>query len=149
MRLALTLSLAPRTVAPCIASASSSTGPLQLLPVLFGISIVTFVLVHAIPGDPVRAIIGPKATPEVIERMRAQYGLDQPVLVQYLYFLKNLARGEMGRSIVYKMPVLRPGRRADRRTVFLLAYGVVLALMLTAAARRRSRRSNAAAGRTT
>ena len=40
--------------------------PLQLLPVLFGISIVSFVLVHAIPGDPVRAIIGPKATPEVI-----------------------------------------------------------------------------------
>ena len=57
--------------------------PFQLLPVLFGISIVTFLLIHAIPGDPVRTIIGAKATPEVIERVRAEYGLNRPVLVQY------------------------------------------------------------------
>ncbi len=104
--------------------------PLQLLPVLFGISIVSFVLVHAIPGDPVRAIIGPKATPEVIERVRAQYGLDQPVVVQYLRFLVNLTHGEMGRSVVYKMPV--GGLVAERfeATVFLLGYAVVLSLCL-------------------
>ena len=105
--------------------------PLQLLPVVFGISIVTFLLIHAIPGDPVRTIIGAKATPEVIERVRAEYGLDQPVLVQYGHFLKNLARGEMGRSIVFKMPVLGLVVERIQTTLSLLAYGVVLALTLT------------------
>ena len=105
--------------------------PLQLLPVVFGISIVTFLLIHAIPGDPVRTIIGAKATPEVIERVRAEYGLDQPVLVQYGHFLKNLVRGEMGRSIVFKMPVLGLVVERIQTTLSLLAYGVVLALTLT------------------
>ena len=105
--------------------------PLQLLPVVFGISIVTFLLIHAIPGDPVRTIIGAKATPEVIERVRAEYGLDQPVLVQYGHFLKNLVRGEMGRSIVFKMPVLGLVVERIQTTFSLLAYGVVLALTLT------------------
>jgi ABC-type dipeptide/oligopeptide/nickel transport system permease component len=104
--------------------------PLQLLPVLFGISIVSFVLVHAIPGDPVRAIIGPKATPEVIERVRAQYGLDQPVVVQYLRFLENVAQGEMGRSVVYKTAVVGVVAERFEATIFLLGYAVVLALCL-------------------
>ena len=56
---------------------------------LFGISLVTFVLVHALPGDPMRAFLGSKASEETVERIRAQYGLDRPVLVQY-HFLKNL-----------------------------------------------------------
>ena len=105
--------------------------PIQLLPVLFGISLVTFVLVHALPGDTVRAFLGPKASAETVERIRAQYGLDRPVLVQYLYFLKNLARGEIGTSVIYRMPV---GRLVVERidvTVMLLVYGVVLALVLT------------------
>jgi peptide/nickel transport system permease protein len=105
--------------------------PLQLLPVLFGISIVSFVLVHAIPGDPVRAIIGPKATPEVIERVRAQYGLDQPVVVQYLRFLENVAQGEMGRSVVYKTSVVGVVAERFEATIFLLGYAVILALCLT------------------
>jgi peptide/nickel transport system permease protein len=105
--------------------------PLQLLPVLFGISIVSFVLVHAIPGDPVRALIGPKATAEVVERVRAQYGLDQPVVVQYLRFLQNVAQGEMGRSIVYKTGVVRVVTERFTATAFLLAYAVVLSLCLT------------------
>jgi peptide/nickel transport system permease protein len=105
--------------------------PLQLLPVLFGISIVSFLLIHAIPGDPVRTIIGAKATPEVIERVRAEYGLDRPVLVQYGHFLKNLAHGEMGRSVVFKMPVLGLVAERIQTTLFLLGYGVVLALALT------------------
>jgi peptide/nickel transport system permease protein len=105
--------------------------PFQLLPVLFGISVVTFVLIHAIPGDPVRAILGPKATPEVIERIRAEYGLDKPVAVQYFYFLKNVARGEMGKSIVFKTAVVGLVMERFEATIFLLGYGVVLALILT------------------
>src|SRR5215468_3905934 len=80
--------------------------PLQLVPVLIGISIVTFVLVHAIPGDPVRALLGTRGTAETVAAIRAQYGLDQPVAVQYGYFIKNLLEGELGRSVIYKAPVL-------------------------------------------
>ena len=105
--------------------------PVQLLPVLFGISLVTFLLVHALPGDPVRAFLGPKPSAETVERIRAQYGLDRPVLVQYLYFLKNLGKGEIGTSVIYRMPV---GRLVVERvdvTLSLLLYGVLLALLLT------------------
>ena len=80
---------------------------MQFLPVLFGISVITFILVRLIPGDPARVLLGTRATPEAIARIREQYGLDEPMLVQYLYFLRNLADGEMGRSILYKIDVLK------------------------------------------
>ena len=81
--------------------------PLQFLPVLFGISVITFVLVRLIPGDPARILLGTRATPSAIAAIRAQYGLDEPLWAQYFYFLKNLAHGEMGRSILYKIDVLK------------------------------------------
>ena len=81
--------------------------PLQPLPVLFGISVVTFMLVRSIPGDPARILLGTRATPTALARIREQYGLDEPLWLQYLYFLENLANGEMGRSILFKIGVLR------------------------------------------
>ncbi len=72
--------------------------PLQFLPVLFGMSVVTFVLVRLIPGDPARILLGTRATPSASANIRAQYGLDEPICAQYLYFLKNLGAGEMGKS---------------------------------------------------
>ncbi|MCB1804006.1 MAG: ABC transporter permease, partial [Candidatus Competibacteraceae bacterium] len=80
--------------------------PLQMIPVLFGVSVITFILVQMIPGDPVRIMLGSRASAEVIAATRAQYGLDQPLLVQYFYFIVNLLQGEMGRSIIYRAPVL-------------------------------------------
>src|SRR5690606_28261871 len=106
--------------------------PLQLIPVLFGVSIVSFVLVHSIPGDPVRILLGTRATAEVIAKVRAQYGLDEPLAVQYLYFLKNLAQGELGRSIIYKIGVLDLVGQRVAPTLFLLAYAVLLAVLLAA-----------------
>ena len=76
------------------------TRPLQFLPVLFGISVITFVLVRLIPGDPARNILGTRATPAALASIRAQYGLDQPMWLQYFYFIKNLGNGEMGKSIL-------------------------------------------------
>ena len=64
--------------------------PIQLIPVLFGISLVSFVLVQSIPGDPVRILLGVRATAEVIAKVRAQYALDEPILLQYFFFLKSL-----------------------------------------------------------
>ena len=104
--------------------------PVQLIPVLIGISIVTFILVHAIPGDPARLLLGAKATPEAIAAIHAKYGLDRPIPVQYLLFIKNLLHGEFGQSIIYRAPVL--GVAADRiaPTLFLLIYAVILAVLM-------------------
>jgi peptide/nickel transport system permease protein len=107
--------------------------PLQLVPVLIGISIVTFVLVHAIPGDPVRLLLGARGTLETAAAIRAQYGLDQPVVVQYGYFIANLLQGELGRSIIYKAPVLAIVVGRILPTLFLLAYAVILSVLLAVA----------------
>ncbi len=105
--------------------------PIQMIPVLFGISLITFILIHSIPGDPVRILLGPRATQEVIDAVHAQYGLDKPIYIQYGYFLVNLAKGDMGRSIVFKMPVLALIGERISATFFLLTYGLIFALALT------------------
>jgi len=104
--------------------------PFELVPVLFGVSLVSFVLVHSIPGDPVRILLGSRATGAVIAKVRAQYGLDEPLAVQYLYFLKNLMAGEFGRSIVYKTSVATVVFERIAPTLFLLAYVLVIAVVL-------------------
>ena len=104
------------------------TRPLQLVPVLFGVSIISFVLVRSIPGDPVRILLGSRATPEVMAKIRAQYGLDEPLPAQYLLFLKNLLQGDFGRSIVYKTSVLNVVAERIWPTLFLLLYALVLSV---------------------
>lgn len=104
--------------------------PLQLLPVLFGISVITFALVRSIPGDPVRVLLGPRGTPEAIERIRDQFGLNEPLMVQYLYFVKNLLHGEMGQSILYKVDTLKLVVQRIEPTLFLVLGSVVLALLI-------------------
>jgi len=105
--------------------------PIQLIPVLIGISIVTFVLIHAIPGDPARLLLGAKATPEAIAAIHAKYGLDRPVAIQYFYFVANLIRGELGLSIIYRAPVLLVVVDRILPTLFLLIYAVMLAVILS------------------
>ncbi|MCC5972997.1 MAG: ABC transporter permease [Rubellimicrobium sp.] len=107
--------------------------PLQLVPVLIGISLVSFLLIHALPGDPVRTLVGMRAPPDVVERIRAYYGLDQPVIVQYFYFLRSLAEGELGRSVVYRMPVSDLLASRAGPTLFLLVYATLLGIVLTIA----------------
>nr|WP_191061322.1 ABC transporter permease [Geminicoccus harenae] len=118
--------------------------PLQLLPVLFGISVITFVLIRSIPGDPARLLLGTRATPTALAKIRAQYGLDEPLWTQYLYFLQNLSQGEMGRSIVFKIGVLDLMANRILPTVLLVVGSVILSLLITvplasAAARNRGR----------
>jgi len=105
--------------------------PLELVPVLLGVSIVSFVLVHLLPGDPVRILLGTRGTSEVIAKVRAQYGLDEPLVVQYLYFLENLFAGEFGRSIIYKTSVLTVVGGRIWPTLMLLGYVLVLSIVLS------------------
>ncbi len=106
------------------------TRPLQFLPVLFGISIITFVLVRLIPGDPARNILGTRATPAALASIRAQYGLDQPMWLQYFYFIKNLGNGEMGKSILYKIDVLPLISTRIEPTIALVVSSVILSILI-------------------
>jgi peptide/nickel transport system permease protein len=105
--------------------------PLQLLPVLLGISILTFVMVRAIPGDPARILLGVRSTPEAIARIRAQYGLDLPVWQQYLYFLRNLLHGAMGKSLIYRVDTLKLIMSRIEPTLYLVLGSVMLAMLFT------------------
>ena len=72
---------------------------------ILGVTILTFLLVFAGPTDPARALVGEKATGVSIEHVRQQYGLDQPLYVQYLTYLGRLVRGDLGDSYYFRKPV--------------------------------------------
>src|SRR4051812_19493279 len=118
--------------------------PFQLIPVLIGISLITFFLLQMTPGDPVRLMLGPKASQEAIDFVRARYGLDRPMLVQYFYYIANAAQGDFGQSIAYRSPVGPVILSRIQPTVFLIFYGLAISVLLTlalsiAAARKRGR----------
>jgi len=77
----------------------------QLVPVVFGITLVLFFLLRLIPGDPVSAQLGDHATDETVVRLNQHLGLDRPIYVQYAYFLRSLFTLDLGQSIKYKVPV--------------------------------------------
>ena len=106
------------------------TRPLQFLPVILGVSIITFVLVRLIPGDPARVLLGTKATPEAIANIRSQFGFDLPMWQQYFYFVKNLLHGEMGRSITFKIDVLQLIVTRIEPTLALVFSSVLLSVLI-------------------
>jgi ABC-type dipeptide/oligopeptide/nickel transport system permease component len=77
----------------------------QLVPVLIGISIMSFALIQLTPGDPARMIVGIKASPETVEAVRQRLGLDQPLLIQYVRFVGKVVQGDLGESMRYRVPV--------------------------------------------
>ena len=78
---------------------------LQAIPVLLLVAVLTFVLMHMLPGDPVVVIAGPDATPEAVDRLRHQLGLDRPLWEQLVHWLGNLARGDFGQSLMLNQGV--------------------------------------------
>jgi peptide/nickel transport system permease protein len=79
---------------------------LALIPVLLGLSLIVFLIMALIPGDPALAILGGYATPETLASLRAQLGLDHSLPMQYLIWLKNILHGDLGRSYSLNRPVL-------------------------------------------
>src|SRR5262245_16978853 len=76
------------------------------IPILLLVSIMVFGLIHLIPGDPARVILGQEATPEAIAGLRHELGLDRPLVIQYLTWLSNVLRGDLGRSLADRSPVI-------------------------------------------
>jgi len=77
------------------------------IPVLLGISFLIFLLMHIAPGDPVTLLLGDDATPADIERTRHEWGLDQPLIVQYYEFLNRAVRGDFGKSLKFNESVTK------------------------------------------
>jgi peptide/nickel transport system permease protein len=104
---------------------------LQLIPVALGITVVVFLMLRLIPGDPVRIILGSRATPESISAMERSLGLDKPLWQQYLYFLRNLVQGDLGSSLLYRQPVRELAFERLPATLWLVGYSAFLAVFLT------------------
>ncbi|MBB3992790.1 peptide/nickel transport system permease protein [Sulfitobacter undariae] len=101
---------------------------LQSVPVLFGVSIVTFLLMIATPGDPIRLLVGVRASEETIALIRDRYGLDDPILSQYFTYLGNLLQGDLGASLRFKVPVSDLVGQFYPVTLFLVVYSIILIL---------------------
>lgn len=104
---------------------------LQAIPVVFGVTIVVFFMVHLLPGNPALALLGQTATPERVAALNTQLGLDQPLWDQYLRFLGNLVQLDLGQSITYQRPVAELIGDAVPVTLSLLAYALVLSLVIS------------------
>ena len=103
----------------------------QILPVMLLVTVLVFLMIHLIPGDPASVILGPRATPEAVALLRQQLGLDQPLTLQYGIFMRNLASLNFGQSIHYKTLV---GALLVQRlpvTLFLVGYTLVLTILIT------------------
>jgi peptide/nickel transport system permease protein len=104
---------------------------LQLVPVLFLVSFIVFFVVHLIPGDPVVIMLGEdQRDPQVVEALRREFGFDQPVHVQYLRWLGQTLRGDLGQSLRSKRPVLDIIIERYPATVYLALGSLVLGLAI-------------------
>ena len=79
---------------------------IQMIPVMLGVTLVVFLIMQLVPGDPARMLAGEGATPEQIEAVRQSLGLDRPMVEQYMTYLGNVLQGDLGKSMITNAPVL-------------------------------------------
>ncbi len=102
----------------------------QSLVVLLGLSFVSFLLIHLVPGDPVRIALGPKAPVQQVRAVRHQLGLDQPLLTQYLRYIEHVFHGNFGYSIQDRVPVSSLVTPRILPSVLLLTYATTISILL-------------------
>jgi len=102
---------------------------LLLVPVLLGVSVVVFLVLHLSPGDPAEIMLGSQATQEDLERLRRELGLTEPLHVQYFHWVTHVARGDLGRSLWMKRPVLDEVLNRYKATLVLTAAGLLLSTL--------------------
>jgi peptide/nickel transport system permease protein len=101
-----------------------------MIPQLFGITLVVFVLLRLFPGDPAYLFAGPTASQATIDRIRSDLGLDQPIFVQYVNYLADLVRGDLGTSLVTSQPVRTDMFDRFPATLELITVALILALVV-------------------
>jgi peptide/nickel transport system permease protein len=103
---------------------------LLLIPILIALSIIVFVWIRALPGGPAEALLGERATPEAIEQIREQYGLDRPVYVQYWEYVRTTAQGDLGTSVTTRRPVVDELEQRFPATIELAIAALIFATVL-------------------
>ena len=103
---------------------------LQLIPTLFFVSVLIFSLQQLLPGDPALIMAGEERDPEVIAQIRKQYRLDQPIPVQYVYWIKGVLSGDLGQSLRIKVPVRDLVLEKLPVTLQLASMAIIIALMI-------------------
>ncbi len=101
---------------------------LQLVPVAVGVTIIVFFMIHLIPGDPARTILGIHATPKAIAELHREWGLNRPLVSQYWLFLDRLVHGNLGQSLIYGVSASSLILQHLPATLFLIVYATVLAI---------------------
>ncbi|MET3289221.1 UNVERIFIED_CONTAM: peptide/nickel transport system permease protein [Brevibacillus sp. OAP136] len=97
--------------------------------VLVGVSLFSFALIHLIPGDPVRIMLGEKATKERVEQLREQMGLNKPLVVQYVNYAAGVVKGDLGTSLKTSRPVSMEIAQRFPATVKMAVSGIVVAIV--------------------
>ncbi|MFZ1881512.1 MAG: ABC transporter permease [Gaiellaceae bacterium] len=103
---------------------------LHLVPIVLGVTILVFFLIHLVPGDPARTILGNQATDQRVALLRHTWGLDRPLPVQYEKFMGRLVHGDLGSSLFYNVGA---GRLVVDRlpvTLWLIGFGTILAILI-------------------
>ncbi|MBO8157412.1 MAG: ABC transporter permease [Bacillaceae bacterium] len=103
---------------------------LQMIPVLLGVTLVVFLIMQMVPGDPAVLLAGESATEEQVEELRRQLGLDQPLIVQYVEYVKNVIQGDLGTSIRSNRPVLDEILVRLPVTIELAFWSIIITIVL-------------------
>ncbi|NRR19666.1 nickel ABC transporter permease [Brevibacillus sp. MS2.2] len=105
---------------------------IEIIPIIFVVSLLIFFFIHLVPGDPVRLAAGKEATLEEIERVRQELGLDKPLLTQYVNYMQNLVTGNLGHSLKTGLPIsdMFENRFSVTMTLTFLSLGWALVLGL-------------------
>jgi peptide/nickel transport system permease protein len=101
---------------------------IHTLPVIVGITLAAFVLIHAVPGDPIRIMLGGKASQAHVDEVEHQLGIDRPLPEQYVDFVVGVPQGDLGQSIILRRPVSSVVGERLGPSVFLLAYATLIAV---------------------
>ncbi|WP_380052462.1 ABC transporter permease [Falsihalocynthiibacter sp. SS001] len=98
--------------------------------VIFLVLTIAFIIVRLAPGDPAALMLGPEASPEEAAELRAELGLDQPIIVQYASFVGNAVRGDLGTSLFFRAPVTEVLAARAEPTIFLSLFSLLIALVI-------------------
>ena len=110
---------------------------LLAIPTILGVTILVFFMIHLVPGDPAVTLLGPRATPELIAQLHHAWGLDKPLVQQYLLYMGRLLHGDLGDSFFFQLPsstliAERTGATATllvTATLFTVIFTIPLAIL--------------------
>ncbi len=103
---------------------------ISLIPVLIGVSLIVFLLIRMIPGDPVIIMLGERARPEDIERVREEMGFNRPVYVQYVEWMGRILRGDLGTSIINRTQVMDELKYRLSATIEMIVVGMIIGMII-------------------